>query len=120
MENIIIIAVLVLLFVIGGLSTIKHFKGEGGCCGGGSDVKIKRKKLKHVIGNMTLTIEGMHCEHCKQRVESRLNELDGVSAKVDLKKKQVLVSIEKEISKEELKKVVERAGYEVVHISDEL
>lgn len=39
----------------------------------------------------------MTCEHCKARVESRLNELDGVSAKVNLKRKTAVASMEKEI-----------------------
>ena len=46
----------------------------------------------------------MTCEHCKARVESRLNELDGVSAKVNLKRKTAVVSMEKEVEDEEIKK----------------
>lgn len=30
MENFIIVAIVILIVVMGGLSTIKHFKGEGG------------------------------------------------------------------------------------------
>lgn len=47
MENIIIIAILVLLVFNGVRSSLKHFKGEGGCCGG--DEKVKRKKLKNIV-----------------------------------------------------------------------
>ncbi|MBQ6806857.1 MAG: hypothetical protein IJO97_05440 [Lachnospiraceae bacterium] len=39
MENAIIIGIVVVLILIGIRSGIKHFKGEGGCCGGGSTVK---------------------------------------------------------------------------------
>ena len=85
MADVIIIVILVILIVIGISSTLKHFIGEGGCCGGGSYVKVKRKKLKQVVKQRTVIVDGMTCEHCKARVESRLNSLDGVSDKVNLK-----------------------------------
>lgn len=44
MTNVIIIGILVIFVFIGLSSTIKHFAGKGGCCGGGSSVKIKKKK----------------------------------------------------------------------------
>lgn len=117
MENAIIVAVLVVLICIGIRSSIKHFKGEGGCCGGGSTtVKAKRKKLKKVIAQKTVIIEGMSCEHCKNRVENRINEMDGAAAKVNLKKKEAVVSLEKEISDEQIRTIIEKAGYKVVEI----
>ena len=78
MTDYVIVGILIILIVIGIRSSIKHFKGEGGCCGGGSSVKVKRKKLKQVVKERTVIIEGMTCEHCKARAESRLNSLDGV------------------------------------------
>ena len=117
MENVIIIAILVVLIWFGIRSSIKHFKGEGGCCGGGNTtVKAKRKKLKKVIAQKTVTIEGMTCEHCKNRVERSINELDGVAAKVSLKNKEAVVFMEKEISDEQFRTVIEKAGYKVSEI----
>ena len=116
MENIIIIGILLVAVVIGVIYTVKHFKGESSCCGGGSSVKVKKKKLKNVIARKTMMIEGMTCDHCKNRVERVLNEMEGVAGKVNLNKKQALVSMEREVSDEELKAVVEKAGYKVVEI----
>lgn len=116
MENIIIIAILVVLIIIGIRSSIKHFKGEGGCCGGGSSVKPKKKKLKNVIGKKTVIIEGMSCEHCKNRVEISINEIEGAAAKVNLGRKEAVVSMEKDISDEQIRAVIEKAGYTVVEI----
>lgn len=113
MTDIIIIGVLVVIGIIGVRSTVKHFKGEGGCCGGGSSAKVKRKKLNQVVKQRTILIDGMTCDHCRNRVESRLNEMDGVSAKVNLKKKIAIVSLGKDISDEELCEAVEKAGYTV-------
>ena len=49
MADFIIVGILIVLILIGIRPTVKHFKGEGGCCGGGSSVKVKRKKLKQVL-----------------------------------------------------------------------
>lgn len=118
MENAIIISILIIVIFIGLRSSVKHFKGQGGCCGGGSEVRIKPKKLKHVTAQVTVGIEGMTCEHCRNRVESRLNELDGVSARVDLKKKTAVISMEKEVSEERIRKVIENAGYQVASLKN--
>ena len=69
MGNVIMIAVLVVAVLLGVRSSIQHFKGEGGCCGGGGDGKPKRKKLPKVLFTKTFRVEGMHCDHCKNRVE---------------------------------------------------
>ena len=116
MTDFVIAGILIILIIIGIRSSVKHFKGEGGCCGGGSSVKVKRKKLKQVVKQRIVIIEGMTCEHCQARVESRLNALDGVSARVNLKRKTAVVSMEKEVEDEEIKKAIENAGYEVIEI----
>ena len=116
MTDFVIAGILIILIIIGIRSSVKHFKGEGGCCGGSSSVKVKRRKLKQVVKQRTVVIDGMTCEHCKARVESRLNALDGVSAKVNLKRKTAVVSMEKEVEDEEIKKAIENVGYEIIEI----
>lgn len=116
MENIIIIGIVVIMLLVGVPSTIKHFKGESSCCGGGSSEKVTKKKLKNVIGKKVVIIDGMTCEHCKNRVERVLNDLDGVSAKVNLGKREAIVSFEKETEDEVIRNMIEKAGYEVIDI----
>lgn len=116
MDNLIIIAILAVLIFVGVRSAIKHFKGESSCCGGGSTVKTKKKKLQNIIGKKTAVVEGMTCENCKNRVERLLNEMDGVAAVVNLKKKTVSISLEKEVGEEQIRAAIEKAGYEVVEI----
>lgn len=72
--------------------------------------------MKNIIGQKRVQIEGMTCEQCKNRVEDALNRLEGVSAKVNLKKKTAVVSMEKEIEDMQLQKAVEQAGYKVIQI----
>lgn len=120
MEDIIIIGIIVILLIIGIRSSVKHFKGEGGCCGGSAPVKTQRKKLKTVVAKKTLIVEGMTCDHCKNRVEKCINEIDGAAAKVNLKKKEAIVSLEKGIGDEIIRAAIEKAGYEVVEIRSEI
>lgn len=60
----------------------------------------------------------MTCGHCQSKVEKALNALDGVIAKVDLKKKQANIKTTIDIKDEMLRNTVEQTGYEVVSIED--
>ena len=74
MENYIIIGVIAVIILIGVIYTVKHFKGESGCCGGGG-YKPKKKKLANVKYQKVFKVEGMHCERCKNRVEEVINDI---------------------------------------------
>lgn len=112
MGNGIVIAIILLIFFIGLKSTVKHFKGQGACCGGGSSVKAKRKKLMGtVVTELTLTIDGMHCENCKNRIESKINELEGVSCKVYLRKKSATIVSTHELNPEDIREIIQKLGY---------
>lgn len=112
MENIIIIGLIVLAVVIGIVNTVKHFKGEGGCCGGGS-YKPRKKKLPTVLYKKTFKVEGMHCEHCRNRVQEAVDDLPGVAAKVSLKTGEVTVSYAEDVPDEVIRAKIEKAGYKV-------
>ncbi len=112
MTDIIIIAVVVVIAAIGIRSTIKHFKGQDGCCGGG-DYKPRKKKLKNILYTKTFTVDGMHCDHCKNRVEEVVNDMEGIAGKVDLKKGELTVSYAEPIDDERIVARIEKAGYTV-------
>jgi len=112
MENFIIIAIIAVAFVIGIVYTIKHFKGQGGCCGGGS-YKPKRKKLSKVLYKKTFLVDGMHCDHCKARVEEVVNDIKGIAGKVDLKKGELTVVYAEEIDDSVIVQRIEKAEYTV-------
>ena len=113
MENYIIIVILVAIAAYGLYATVKHFKGQGGCCGGGS-YKPKKKKLDQVLYTKTFKVEGMHCDHCKMRVEEVVNDIKGVAGKVDLKKGELTVSYAEDVDDQLITARIERAGYIVV------
>lgn len=109
---ILIILIVVILFAV--RSSLKHMRGEGGCCGGsGPEKKIKRKKLEKIVAEKRLTIEDMTCDNCRIRVENALNALEHVNAKVNLEKKEAIIKMDAEVSDETLKAAVEKAGYRV-------
>lgn len=117
-DAIIIICVIVLLgFALKG--SIKHFKGEGACCGGShKSLNVKEKQLTSpVIGKKLLKIEGMHCNHCAKQVMDAMNKIDGVSAKVDLESKTATIFYDREINDHDLCQAVEKAGYHIQSIT---
>jgi copper chaperone CopZ len=65
-----------------------------------------------------IEIKGMSCSHCQARVEKALNALEGVEAKVELKKNRAVVTLKQEVSDQTLKDTVTEAGYEVVSIEE--
>ena len=88
----------------------------------GRDHKIKNKlkttteKETKTMEN-TLKIEGMMCGHCEMHVKKALEALDGVKkAEVSHKTGTAVVTLEKEISDDVLKKAVEDQGYRVTDI----
>ena len=115
LSNLIVIVILVLVMFFAIKGSLKHLKGEGGCCGGGSDVKEPDKKLKGpVIKSRTFKIDGMHCENCSNRVKRAINGIDGVSAKVNLRKKEALVRYEKDVDDSVITSAIESQGYNVL------
>ena len=122
MSDVIIILILIVILGFAVKSSIKHFKGEGACCGGGSgQVKTKRPKKKkldgRVIGTRTIKISGMHCQNCVNSVTRALNSLDGVSAKVSLRDNSAEVSFDRSVEEDRLRRAVEDAGFEVLSIT---
>ena len=115
MSNFIIAGVLAVILYFALRSTMKHFRGEGGCCGGGT-YKARRKRLHTVAEKKTFTVEGMSCQHCVNRVMEAVNSIDGASALVKLKRGLVIISLEHPIDDEILKDAIENAGYTVTGI----
>jgi copper chaperone CopZ len=118
MGTVIVLIVILFLVLFAARNSVKHFKGESGCCGGGGgSIAEETKVLEHpVIGSKEVYIEGMTCENCKNRIERMVNRMDGVSCKVNLKKKVAIVSYDREIDEEELRRTIEKLDYKVTKI----
>lgn len=119
MANIIIVLIIVIIGLLALKSSLKHFKGEGGCCGGGDSTIKENKKLDAPkLGEKIISIDGMHCENCKNRVEHAVNRIDGAACKVNLRKKLAVVSYSQIIADSAIKDAIENAGYTVTRIQE--
>lgn len=67
--------------------------------------------MKKVIG-----IEGMHCEGCAGRATRALEALDGVTAKVDLKKNNAVIELKNDIDDEVLRQALEDANLKLTSV----
>ncbi len=114
---IILVLVVVICFAVKG--SLKHYKGEGGCCGGGdSTPKVKKQKLDNVIGKKKIIIDGMMCENCRKNVENALNSIENVYAKVNLERKEALLKLGTDISDDVIMEAIKAKGYRVVSVQD--
>lgn len=88
-------------------------------------IKIRRNNIKtetvktiekeNVKMEKTIKIEGMMCPHCEATVKKTLEELDGVTQAVASHEKgTAIVTLEKDVPFETLKKAVEDKGYTVI------
>lgn len=111
--------IVALLIVIGFIAVRKCVKNlRHGCCGGSGEEKVKvaDKNAAHYPYSVTLKIEGMRCANCTDRVENALNRLDGIWAKVSLKRAEAVLRSKSVLDDETLRTAVARAGYRVTEI----
>lgn len=115
MKDYIILALIVLVAFIGIIETVKHFTRRSGCCGGGG-YKIKRKRLRSVVAKKKFKVEGMKCSACAQRVEETVNDIEGVSGRVDLRTSTLTVSYSSDVDDALIASRLDRLGYKISKI----
>lgn len=73
------------------------------------------KKIKKIV-----TIEGMMCEHCKNKVETSLSSINNVSkVKVNLKDKTATIYSTASINNEDIKKIIKELDYQIISIGED-
>ncbi|MCI8887824.1 MAG: heavy metal translocating P-type ATPase [Hungatella sp.] len=83
----------------------------------GKDKKIKTKKTEEITMTKTLKIEGMMCGHCEARVKKCLEALPEVTeAAVSHETGTAVVTLEKAVDDDVLKKAVEDQDYKVLAV----
>lgn len=81
------------------------------------NLNLKEKRIRpkeFTMKETVLFVDGMSCSHCQARVEKALQELEGVTAYVDLEKKNVRITHPENMPIASLKAAIENAGYSVV------
>lgn len=118
LPTIIICAVLLIIAIIAVRSYIKKLRS--GCCGAGGDevkkIRPSDKDVSHYPYACKIGIEGMSCRNCAIRIENAFNEKDDYYAQVNLKHKYAMVHMKQQIPNNELRQIVQRAGYDVVSL----
>ncbi len=73
------------------------------------------KKIKTIV-----KIEGMSCEHCANKVKNALMNIDDVKGvKVNLSKKEAIISSNNKLDKDLIKKLIEDLDYKFIDIVEE-
>lgn len=65
-----------------------------------------------------IEIEGMNCGHCVAKATKALNAIDGVEATVDLKKKNAVVNLSKDIEDKVFIDALEEVDFKVGSIKE--
>jgi Cu+-exporting ATPase len=85
-----------------------------------TDPKTKEKQMSSLTGSpglpastaqVELEISGMTCASCANRIERKLNKMDGVTATVNYATEKAKVAFPEGLDPEELVRTVEQAGY---------
>ena len=117
------VAIVVLVFAIvlalAVRAALRHFKGEGGCCGGGAGAPppVADKAIGPAVARRELALGGLHCMKCVARVKAALEALPGVAAEVTLDPQRAVVRMDREVPDEALRKAVEAQGFQVLSIA---
>lgn len=73
------------------------------------------KKVKTIV-----KIEGMSCEHCTNKVKNKFMNVDGIKGvKVNLPKKEVIISSSNKLDKDMIKNLIENLDYKLIDIVEE-
>ena len=102
MVDTIIFVIVVILMVFAVKGSIRHFKGDGSCCkSSAGQPAVPAKKLDGRTGQLRLTVSGMHCTACEDRL-----------------RKLVLLDVDRDLPDGLLKKVVEGEGYALEKVEE--
>ena len=111
-DNVLVVIILITILLMAVISIIVKKKCKASCCGSGTYV-AKSRKLKNVGCTKYFQVDGMHCQNCVNRVMEVVQDIDGMSAAVNLKKGMLTVSMEKEIENAFIIAAVEKCGYTI-------
>jgi copper chaperone CopZ len=115
----IVVLVFAIVFALAVRAALRHFKGEGGCCGGGAGAPppVADKAIGPAVARRELALDGLHCMKCVARVKAALEALPGVAADVTLDPQRAIVRMDREVPDESLRKAVENQGFQVLSIA---
>lgn len=112
--DVIMLVIVIACLGIAVRGAIRHFRGEGACCGGSRGNRHDKKCLTGpLVDTKVFSIAGMHCQNCAQKLEDALNAIDGVAAEVSFSAKTACVRCDRPIEEVRLYRAIQDAGYQV-------
>lgn len=120
MVDTIIFVIVVILMVFAVKGSIRHFKGDGSCCkSSAGQPAVPVKKLDGRTAQLRLTVSGMHCTACEDRLHRALDAISGVAVTyTSYDRKLVLLDVDRDLPDGLLKKVVEGEGYALEKVEE--
>ena len=109
----IVIGIILIILVIALLSVKDKIKSKSGCCGGSNEYQFKKRKIGKVVGKKIISIEGMHCNHCRNRVMEIINSMEGICGEVNLKRNEAVIEYDHDFDIQIMIDLIEKAGYQV-------
>ena len=122
MANVIITIIVLGIIAVVAVIAFKSYRKTlaQGCCGAGGgtiDSGSEEKVLDGpVIAVKTIRIDGMTCINCQNRIERRLNKIEGLAAKVDWKQGIAEVKMDREIPDNTIRMAILQMDYQVISI----
>ena len=113
MVDILVIIIVTILLTIALKTSMKQFKGESSCCNHNHQEILKKKLNQPIIARKVVKISGMHCQHCVVTVTNTFNKIDGINAKVHLKKQEAILECDRFVDDNELYNAIKKAGYTI-------
>ena len=117
-QNIVIIAILLVIISVAIYGIYKRLRFGSACCGtkepGEKKIRVKDKNKDHYPYKYVLSVEGMRCSGCARRIENAFNKTDGRWAKADIEHKEVRLLSKSEEKEGELSSITGSAGYRMV------
>lgn len=111
MATIIIIIILIIIVLYAFKNSLKHIKGESGCCGG--TTISTHKNLSYIMDQKEFKIEGMHCQNCVNKIENAINKISYLACHVNLDEKKAIIQSTQIIDEEEIKNTISKLGYHI-------
>lgn len=66
------------------------------------------------MNKLEIAIKGMHCEHCKKRIEEALKSIDNIQKlKIDLKSGKTIIKYTGELDISIINNIITELGYEI-------
>ena len=119
-----VLGLLAVVVLVGIIVYVKRKILHGSSCCGEKEAPIERVRAgdadpSHYAYHYLIKVEGMTCNNCARRIENAFHQTGEALARVNLSTKTVKLSYKRSITRQELAKIVDAAGYTLMEFEEE-